>query len=61
LSEEKAEGHEHGLITKSLIEKYVDNFNQHFYVCGPDPMVEMVLKHLSELGVEYKSIVHEDL
>jgi ferredoxin-NADP reductase len=61
LSEEKAEGHEHGLITKPLIERHVQDFNQNFYVCGPDPMVEQVLNHLSDLGVEDKYLVHEDL
>lgn len=61
LSEEKAEGYEHGLITKALLEKYIDDFNQKFYVCGPESMMEIVKKHLSELGVEEQSIIHEAL
>jgi ferredoxin-NADP reductase len=60
LSVEKAEGYDYGLIDKEVIRKYVKDFDQYFYVCGPDPMLDKVLKHLSGLGVEDKKIVHEE-
>jgi ferredoxin-NADP reductase len=59
LSEEKSDAHEHGLISRELLEKYVYDFNQYFYVCGPDPMMDKVLEHLNGLGVKEKYIVHE--
>ena len=61
LSEEKADGNEHGLITKKLLEKYITDFNQHFYVCGPEIMMKTVLDHLANLGVDDKNIVQEEL
>lgn len=59
LSEEKAANYEHGLITRELLEKYIDDYNQHFYVCGPDPMLDKVLEHLSGLGIREQYMVHE--
>ncbi|TPW26105.1 hypothetical protein FJU11_16245 [Pararhizobium mangrovi] len=39
-----------------FLEKHVSDFNQHFYVCGPDEMVESV----SHLGADPDGLVFED-
>ena len=60
LSEEEVAGYEHGMIERQLLQKYIKDFNQRFYVCGPPPMMEMVTGHLSDLGVPDNSIVQEE-
>ena len=61
LSDEKTEGHDHGLIDRKYLEKHMGNRDQYFYVCGPPPMMEMVLDALEELEIPEESIVKEDL
>ena len=61
LSDEEKKGYAHGLITRDFIEEHSENEDHYFYVCGPPPMMEMVLQHLSEMGVDDKFIVKEDL
>jgi ferredoxin-NADP reductase len=59
LSEEKVEGHEHGFVSKEMIEKYLDNDNSYVYLCGPPPMMNAVEKQLEELGIGEERIVKE--
>lgn len=59
LSEENVAGYPHGFITDDFLKSNIDNFNEYFYVCGPDPMIAMVLNLLSKLGAEEKSVVIE--
>lgn len=59
LSEEEAEGYEHGYLNTEMIKKYSDDKLKYYYLCGPDPMMDAVMKHLDSLGVEPESIVRE--
>ena len=59
LSDEQAEGYFHGYINKDFLKANITDFNQKFYVCGPPPMMDAVLKQLSELGVGENSITLE--
>jgi ferredoxin-NADP reductase len=59
LSEEKKQGFEQGYITKDIIESQIENNNAYFYLCGPPPMMDSVLKQLQELGIEDSHIVKE--
>lgn len=59
LSDEKVNGYEHGFISAELIRKNIDNSSKYFYLCGPDPMMQAVEKHLSTLGIAESSIVKE--
>ena len=61
LSGENAEGYLKGLITKDILETFREDHHRYFYVCGPEPMMNMVLEGLSDLGVGEDSIVREDL
>jgi ferredoxin-NADP reductase len=49
----------HGRIDKGFIQKNINNFSQHFYVCGPDPFNASVLQSLQELGAHPESLVFE--
>ena len=59
LSEEEAEGYEHGYLNAEMIKKYSDDKLKYYYLCGPDPMMDAVMKHLDSLGVKPESIVRE--
>lgn len=61
LSEEDAEGYLKGLIKRDILEKFMEDHYRYVYVCGPEPMMKMVIGDLSDLGVEKDSIVREDL
>lgn len=59
LSEEKKSGYEHGFISASLIEKYINGNTNYFYLCGPEPMMQQVEKELAALGIAGEQIVKE--
>jgi hypothetical protein len=59
LDQEEKEGHAHGRIDKEFLQKYVSDFKQEFYVCGPEPMIKAVSKALEELGANPEAIVFE--
>ncbi len=46
-------------IDKKFLEKEIRNFNQQFYVCGPDEFTEHILHALKELGANAESLVFE--
>ena len=60
LSDEKADGFEHGQITQEFLKKYIPAFKTPIYLCGPEPMMDAVEKQLSNLGVEKESIIKEE-
>lgn len=41
-----------GRIDKNLLKKHVSNFNQPFYICGPDNFANEIKNHLTELGAK---------
>lgn len=59
LEKETVSGHENGRIGKEFLEKYVKDFSQHFYVCGPDPMVKAISETLEKLGANPEAITFE--
>jgi ferredoxin-NADP reductase len=59
LSKEETEKYEHGYITKELIAEQNVNADSQFYICGPPPMMDAVLKALKELGIEESKITKE--
>ena len=59
LSEEISNGFEHGYITKELIKSHMQNSDIRFYLCGPPPMMNAVLKQLRELNIGDDKIVKE--
>jgi ferredoxin-NADP reductase len=51
LSDERADGYFHGIISESFLRDTIADLNTRFYVCGPPPMMDAVLKQLANLGV----------
>ena len=59
LSDEDTEGYEHGMINENFLKANITDFTQQFYVCGPPPMMEAILKQLTNLGVTENLITKE--
>jgi len=59
LTDEKKEGYENRLIDANFLKEKINNFKQHFYVCGPPPFVIAISKALKSLGAETDSVVFE--
>jgi len=59
LTKQKSDKYYNRRIDKELIKKLVNNFNQHFYICGPDKFVEDIHKILNDLNVSDELIVIE--
>ncbi len=60
LSEEHKNGFEHGRIDMPMLERLIGSTSQHFYVCGPDGMVESINDALKDLGAEPDGLVFEE-
>lgn len=59
LTHQNIEGHENKMVDMDFLKKHLENFTQHFYVCGPDAMVKDVSKHLEMLGANPDGITFE--
>lgn len=58
LSDERAEGYEHGFITADILKKYAPE-SASFFLCGPDAMYRFVEGELKELEIAGKYIRQE--
>jgi cytochrome-b5 reductase len=56
---EEAPGYEHRRVDRAFLEENIDDFGQHFYVCGPPPFMEAVNAALTALGARAESLVFE--
>lgn len=59
LSREKNNLFEYGRIDKKFLQKNITDYNAHFYVCGPDPMVIEIVNTLQEIGASTDALVFE--
>ena len=60
LSKENSKEYAHGHIDADFLNKYIDNKNQKFYVCGPEKMIESVVDSLKSIGVKKDDIIVEE-
>ena len=61
LSDEKADGVAYGKITKDFLKLHIGASVKKVYLCGPPPMMDSILEHLSALGIAKKDIIVEDM
>lgn len=54
-----APGYQHRRIDRAFLEEMVQDFGQHFYVCGPPGFMEAVNDALTDLGARAESLVFE--
>jgi ferredoxin-NADP reductase len=59
ITEEYSEAYMHGRIDKTFLHQNITNFNQPFYVCGPDAFTADILNALKESGAHPDSLVFE--
>lgn len=59
LSDENLEGYDFGRINEDFLKANITDFKQQFYVCGPPPMVDAILKQLANLGVGKNALTVE--
>lgn len=59
LTDEKKEGCENGRIDYTFLKEKIDNFKQHFYVCGPPQFVTAISEALTQLGAKTDTVVFE--
>lgn len=50
ITQENAPGYDHRRINEGYLKDMISGFNQHFYICGPDLMVQTVQQALEHLG-----------
>lgn len=59
LTDENKEGYEEGRIDYAFLKEKIDNFKQHFYVCGPPKFVTAISEALTKLGAKTDAVVFE--
>lgn len=60
LSEENTDNYPHGHIDKDFLKNHILDSQQKFYICGPEPMIDSVVKDLKDIGVDDDNIIVED-
>lgn len=60
LTREKSDKYDNRRINENFIREQIKDFNQNFYVCGPDKFVQDIQTILSKLGASPESVVFED-
>ena len=59
LSDEQKEGYAFGRITEEFLKENIHNIKQHFYLCGPPPMITAIETMLMDLGIDENLIIKE--
>jgi ferredoxin-NADP reductase len=59
LTDEKKEGYGNGRVDYTFLKEKIDNFKQHFYVCGPPQFVTAISEALTQLGAKTDTVVFE--
>jgi ferredoxin-NADP reductase len=59
LTKDKMEGFENRRMDEQFIRKNISDFSKHFYICGPDPMVNELAATLQKTGASTEALVFE--
>jgi len=59
LTDEARQGYENKFVDEEFLKKYINNFKQNIYLCGPPKMVEALTDILKKLGADVGSVVFE--
>jgi ferredoxin-NADP reductase len=57
--QEKKNGYLHGRIDGDFLRRYITDFHQPFYICGPDPMIHEISGLLTAMGASPETLVFE--
>lgn len=50
ITREEVPGYDHHIIDEAYLKRTISDFNRHFYICGPDPMVQQLKEVLEKLS-----------
>ncbi|MCW3463587.1 flavodoxin reductase [Chitinophaga nivalis] len=50
LTQEQVPGYDHQVIDEAYLKAHITDFQQYFYICGPDPMVQQLKDTLTRLA-----------
>lgn len=50
LTQETGTGYDHHTVDEAYLKEKISSFKQHFYICGPDPMVQQLKEILTRLA-----------
>jgi hypothetical protein len=59
LTGDNVPGIRHERIDKAFLQEVIQDFKQHFYICGPDPFTAAISAALVELGARVDEVVFE--
>lgn len=59
LSKENKEGYSNGHINEEFIKQHINDFNKHFYICGPDKMITDISNLLEKSGADVNAVIFE--
>jgi len=59
LTDEEKQRYENSIINQDFLKKYIKNFNQHFYICGPPKFVSSIKESLISLGANKDILIIE--
>jgi ferredoxin-NADP reductase len=58
-TEAESPGYLHRRIDRAFLEETIEDFDRHFYVCGPPGFMEAVSRAVTELGARAESLIFE--
>jgi ferredoxin-NADP reductase len=58
-NEPEATGYYKGFIDEAFLKDHITDFSKHFYVCGPQPMIDSINNILIKLGASPDAVVFE--
>ncbi|GJL75786.1 MAG TPA: flavodoxin reductase [Nitrosomonas sp.] len=58
-TENSAPGYDNSLVDKTFLKEKINNFDQHFYLCGPSGFMESITDALKSLGAQPDALVFE--
>lgn len=59
ITNQKDSTHDQRRINEDFLKAEVKDFNKHFYVCGPDAMVQEITGILEKLGAKADAVIFE--
>ncbi|MEQ8519491.1 MAG: flavodoxin reductase [Cytophagales bacterium] len=60
LDDKGGSDYEEGRIDKDFLKNHISNFDQHFYICGPEKFNEAMIGYLKDLGANADTVVFEE-
>ena len=59
LTKEAKQGYLNTHIDKAFLQSNITDISKHFYICGPDPMINAIAEILSGMGADADAVVFE--